>query len=131
MDFLDLNSIKQHLSTLPRGIVPAFQPIIIQEVKFIIYAGKGVFCESSSNFDQLFFYQSVEIGELIEVVKGITNVISPYTDVRFKLFEWSKYFQYDKKGVLVPSYRGHYVLVEDLPQIIRDIYKVQQFKSFY
>jgi hypothetical protein len=132
MDFLDLNSIKHHLSTLSRYYIgdPFFRSINVDQIELTIYANIYSFCQPRNNFDQIFYYQSVEL-QLLETIKEEQHSIAPTLDNRFKNFNWSKYFQYEAKGLLKPSHRGQYVLVEDLPQIIRDIYKVQQFKSFY
>jgi hypothetical protein len=145
MNFQDLNQIQQFLALLPRYAIGSrrFEPILINSFEFSIFAGKDSFCQPQLKSDSLLHYTSVEV-EIMSFKVANRNpenlycdyqAISPLTDDRFKSFDWAKFFVYsdNKSSTIIsfPSYRGNYVPVDQLPVMLRDIYKISQLKCFF
>jgi hypothetical protein len=136
MNYLDLSEIRQHLGTLKRLTPDDLAICDFEHIKFNgfeigFYAGGGDASEPQNNFDNLLHYKTIQIG-LFETIKESDHTIQPMTDERFRGFLWSSYFIFiDNKGLVQPSYMGFKIPLNDVCQLIKDVYKVSRLKMFY
>src|SRR4029079_654706 len=64
--------------------------------------------------------------------QSLIKAIYPLTDLRFKNFSWAKYFCYSDRSTRPHnSYMGNMIPIQEVYQLIREIYKVSCLKSFF
>ena len=138
-NFLDISKIMAHLSVLERPSIfdrdshqwIYFQPIYLNGFEVEIGAGIGSFSEPYSDLDKITYYKTVQVS-VYEIIKGEKTVIKPGVDERFRNFVWSKHFVHvDKNGNRKESYIGDRVPLNEVCQMIREIYKISRLKLFY
>jgi hypothetical protein len=132
MNFLNLTDIKQHLGTLKRfeGAAP-FNHICFNGFEICFYAGPKAFCEPIALYDNLLHYETIQI-HIAENIKEADEVIAPSIDNRFQNFDWCKYFKYDNGKIKDKnSYMGSNIPLNEVCQLIKDVYKVSRLKIFF
>jgi hypothetical protein len=140
MNLLDLSEIRRHLGTIQRCNDENSKQIFFNRIKFNgfeinFYAGPKAFCEPPSLLDSLLDYKKIQIG-IDEHMKGFDggaeHTISPMIDERFHNFNWAQYFFYsDSNGVIKSSYMGNQIPLNDVCQLVKDVYKISRLKIFY
>lgn len=136
MELLDLVKIKQLLGSLERSVVENnigcyFNCLVFNGFEICFYAGTKAFCEPKVSYDTLLHYKTIQL-DIIEVVKGFNDVVQPGSDNRFKNFSWCKYFTHlDNKGKDKNSYMGCNIPLDEVCQLIKDVYKISRLKIFF
>jgi len=135
MNLLDLADVKRYLGSIERRSFDN-NMIFYNDVKIgndflvTIFAGNFTFCDPPLMFDNLLNYKAISIG-LTEIIKGEQHDIHPSTDSRFQNFSWASYFNQSSKGINIAQYMGLSIPLEQVYQIIKDVYKISRLKVFY
>lgn len=131
MDLLNLQEIKNYLSSLQKDTAGHFKGINFNNNHIYIAAGNSNFCSPRANFSSLSHYTHIQMG-IYETVRSVQRIISPLNDERYKNFAWAKYFVYlDNKNTLSPSYMGKEIPLNIASQLIKDVYKMSRLKAFF
>ena len=133
MDYTDIQQIKHHLKSLTRVEDVSgdwFEKIFFNDFEIHLSAGPASFSEPVTYLNNLLYYQSIQVA-IYETVKQQLHAIAPLSDDRFRNFSWSKYFIYsDYKGER-NSYIGTRIPLDEVCQLIREIYKTSRLKIFF
>jgi len=132
LDYLDRESIREYLLSLERGDNETFAELEVNGFQIRLCAGECTFSFPQSNqYSKLHEYEGVEV-YITESLRAIDTVLFPLDDSRFKTLSWAMYFDYfDNQNNLKTSSLGNCVPFEELPDIIRDVYKISRLKLFY
>ena len=141
MNYLNPTEIKQHLGTLKRFYYGSgyFDPLMINGFVITIYGGPKAFCIPLDCFDNILYYHKVQL-HITERTKDNQDLplaikeesISPTKDNRFSSFAWTEYFTYaDEAGKIQPSHIGCKIPLDQVCQIIKDVYKLSRLKIFF
>jgi hypothetical protein len=134
MNYLSLNDIRQYLGSITKSA--AGDRLYFNDIKFngfmiTFFAGKSAYCDPPVIYDNLLYYKTLQI-DIVETIKDSTHVVCPLKDERFASFTWAKYFNYSSNtNILTPSHMGSHIPLDEVFQLIRDVYKVSRLKAFF
>ena len=136
MDLTNIANIITHLGTIRRTTETEYPSFFFNRIEFNdfniqFFAGKKALCEPAVDYDLLTSYNSIQLC-ILEIIKESEGAISPSVDERFSGFGWTKYFSYQtQKGQTRASFMAERVPLAEVPQIIRDVYKISRLKIFF
>lgn len=141
MDFSSIKRIKEQLSSLEKIsddealIKGEFTPIDCDLFIVRLAGGAECFCKPRCGYYTNvtdYTHIQVMIQEKSRQESDLIVMIQPASDDRFKGFAWANYFHYsDFQGKINNSYIGSNVPLGEIPQLIKDIYKINKLKIFF
>jgi hypothetical protein len=135
---LDLSSIRQYLGTIQRNAESSshfFTRMEMNSFAIDLCAGDASLCEPLLYYDNLLYYQKIQV-HLHEFTGPDSQysilTIAPFHDSRFEKFSWAQYFTYfDSSGKSYFSYTGSFIPMNQVCQMLKDLYRISRLKSFY
>jgi hypothetical protein len=136
MNFLNLNEVKECLSALNRVqdnlFADNFESLKINNFKIEFRAGQHSFCYPRQKLKCIIDYESIQISISDYNEAGIISMIRPLKDNRLSYFSWANCFSFKTNRQLVQaSYIGCNIPISTACQIVKDLYKVSQLKTFF
>ena len=138
MNYLDLNDIKDLLASLKKvpdietELNDQFNTIKINNFKLHLSAGRHSFSSPRQDFNSILDYDAIQLCITDHNEAGILSMVKPGKDPRLSYFKWISYFTRDlTSNNITYSYIGSNIPINTTCQIIKDLYKVSQLKTFF